>query len=331
MNTAICDDLILLDLQPVIETNTLANRIAKRYKHLKKWARNNATDCFRIYDRDIPEYPFAIDYYAGRFNIQYFSKEQDEDSDLPQDITNLVESSLCLLFGVSAQNIFWKIRKKRARLEQYEKINTKKNYFTVFEHGQRFFINLCDYLDTGLFLDHRLTRQLAASMSEGKSVLNLFAYTGSFTVHCAAHGAHTSTTIDMSNTYIDWAQDNFNLNNLDLNDHKILREDCIKFLKETRNDKKRYDLIILDPPTLSRSKKMEDMFDVQRDHVELLKLCFGLLTHDGEIIFSTNSRRFKLDQTGLSGYKIKDVTAKTLPPDFRDARIHKCWIIKNAL
>lgn len=331
METAICDDLILLDLQTVSETNTLANRIAKRYKHLKKWARSNATDCFRIYDRDIPEYPFAIDYYAGRFNIQYFSKELDEDLDLPQDVTNLVESSLCSLFGVLSQDIFWKIRKKRARLEQYEKIDTKKNYFTVFEHGQRFFINLYDYLDTGLFLDHRMTRQLAASMSEGKSVLNLFAYTGSFTVHCAAHGAYSSTTIDMSNTYIDWTRDNFNLNNLDLNDHKIVRDDCIKYLKEAKHDKRRYDLIILDPPTLSRSKKMEEMFDVQRDHIELLKLCFEFLSPDGEIIFSTNSRRFKLDETELSRFIIKDVTAKTLPQDFRDAKIHKCWIIKNAL
>jgi len=328
MKTAICDDLVLLDLQQLSENSTLGNRLAKRYKHLKKWAKSTVTDAFRIYDRDIPEYPLAIDYYAGRFNIQYFSKGADEGEEIPPEMTALTEDAIRSLFGVEKADIFWKVRKVRSRLEQYEKIAGRHNYFSVFEHGQRFLINLTDYLDTGLFLDHRTTRQLAASLAGGRRVLNLFAYTGSFTVHCAAHGADLSTTVDMSNTYTDWTKDNFILNEMDLNSHQIIRDDCIKFLKEAKSAKVRYDLIILDPPTLSRSKKMEEMFDVQKDHIQLLNDCFALLAPDGEIIFSTNSRRFKLDEEALAGRQIKDVTAKTLPQDFRDAKIHKCWIIR---
>jgi len=329
MKTAICDDLILLDLQPVTESGILGNRIAKRYKHLKKWAKSTVTDAFRIYDRDIPEYPLAIDYYAGRFNIQYFSRGSEEGEEIPAEISELTENTICQLFGVAQNSIFWKIRKVRARLEQYERIAGRHNYFSVFEHGQRFLINLTDYLDTGLFLDHRTTRQLAASLAGGRRVLNLFAYTGSFSVHCAAHGAHSSTTVDMSNTYTDWTKDNFVLNEMDLLEHQIIRDDCIKYLKEAKNQKARYDLIILDPPTLSRSKKMEEMFDVQKDHIQLLNDCFALLAPDGEVIFSTNSRRFKLDEDALAGHLIKDVTQRTLPQDFRDAKIHKCWIIRK--
>lgn len=224
--------------------------------------------------------------------------------------------------------IFWKTRIKRERTQQYEKIDAQERFFTVFEYGAKFKINLHDYLDTGLFLDHRETRQLAASMAKGKRLLNLFAYTCSFSVHAALAGASFTKSVDLSNTYTDWGRDNFLLNNISLKNHEIIRADCIKFLDEEIRSRTKYDLIIIDPPTISRSKKMDGLFDIQTDYPMLIAKALKLLSPEGTIFFSTNSRKFKFDTSLFESCDTKEISDKTLPIDFHNKKIHRCWKIK---
>lgn len=323
----------LLELNPAdIDYGTLGNRIRKNYRHWKKWAKRTESDVFRIYDRDIPQYPLAIDYYAGRFNIQYFFTSHDEDYEIDPAFQKDVNSILTSIFiekTIQDSDIFWKFRKRRKRLEQYEKLESSKNFFVAMEYGIPFLVNLSDYLDCGLFIDHRETRQYVRERAKGKRVLNLFAYTGSFSVYAAAGGADFTMSVDMSNTYCQWTRDNFDLNELDLSKHRVLRQDCLVFLKELPKSGWKYDLIVLDPPTLSRSKKMEDIFDVQRDHAQLIREAALSLDPGGEIIFSTNSRKFVLADTITKYYDTIELTEKLHPADFRNQKIHYTWLIKN--
>jgi 23S rRNA (cytosine1962-C5)-methyltransferase len=299
------------------------NRIRKNYRHLRKWATRTHTNCFRIYDRDIKEFPLAIDYYDGRFCVHYFTSSRD--SDAPRaDLYEVVVSALGSLFQAPLESIYWRTRIKREKTEQYEKAGESREFFTVLEYGLRFKINLIDYLDTGLFLDHRETRRLVASMAPGKRVLNLFAYTCSFSVHAAAAGALFTKSVDLSNTYTEWGKENFLLNSLPLANNVIIRDDCLQFLKEERSA---YDLIVIDPPTISRSKKMDQMFDIQKDYPFLISRALGLLSKDGVIIFSTNSRDFDFDGSQFRGCSILDISKKTIPIDFHSQKTHYCWKI----
>lgn len=297
-------------------TSILKNRLLKNYRHLRKWARRCSTDCFRIYDRDIKEYPFSIDIYAGRFCVHHFLFEGDEENKHKP----VIEEALNALFGPST--IYWRTRFKRKKIEQYEKVDTLKQFFVVREYGLKFQVNLIDYLDTGLFLDHRETRQRVAARARGKRLLNLFAYTCAFSVHAAAQGAIYTKSVDMSNTYTEWGRTNFELNGLPEKHNPIVRADCLKFLQEERA---LYDVIVVDPPTLSRSKKMDEMFDVQQDHAALLFSALRLLANDGILFFSTNARRFTLD--ALGDYCVKEISDKTIPQDFHNKKIHRCWEI----
>ena len=198
----------------------------------------------------------------------------------------------------------------------------------VLEYGIKFKVNLLDYLDTGLFLDHRETRQLVAARAKEKRLLNLFAYTCSFSVHAAAAGAIFTKSVDMSNTYTDWGRDNFILNSLPLKNNPIVRADCLKFLDEEIFSKTKYDIIVIDPPTISRSKKMDQMFDIQLDYISLIKKCLNLLSPDGVIFFSTNSRKFTFDHSQFESCTIIDISNKTIPIDFHSQKIHQCWKIK---
>lgn len=308
----------------------LKNRVRKNYKHLRKWAIRSQTNCFRIYDRDIKEYPLAIDFYAGRFLVQYFPIDKEGDEAKQTYLQKTAEEALCSLFGVEASAIYFRSRIKRTKTQQYEKISSKQEFFTVLEHGVKFRVNLSDYLDTGLFLDHRATRQVVASQAKGKSVLNLFAYTCSFSVHAALAGASYTKSVDLSNTYTEWGEKNFQLNEIPLRNHVIVREDCLKFLQKEVEFRHSYDVIVVDPPTLSRSKKMEDFFDIQQDYIALLSSCLKILAPGGTIFFSTNSRKFSLDSNSLPPCTLKDISSKTLPLDFRDAKIHRCWEIQHA-
>jgi len=296
------------------------NRIRKNYRHVRKWAKRTTTDCFRIYDRDIKEYPLAIDFYAGKFLVQFISFDGDIE---PKEE---VEQVLSSIFGVAPENIYWRSRIRRKKLEQYEKLADEKEFFIVHEYGVKFKVNLVDYLDTGLFLDHRETRQIVARAAKGKRLLNLFAYTCSFSVHAALAGASFTKSVDMSNTYTEWGRDNFLLNGIPLQHHAIIRADCLKFLEE---EKETYDLIVIDPPTISRSKKMEEMFDIQVDYIELIAQALKLLNPKGTIFFSTNSRKFVFDNSLFEGCKIVEITEKTIPLDFHQQKIHRCWTIST--
>ena len=300
------------------KSSPFKNCIRKNYRHIRKWAKRTETNCFRIYDRDIKEYPLAIDYYAGRFCVHQFSFSNEPRDDLRED----TEKALYDLFKASPSSIYSRIRIRREKTEQYEKAGEAKEFFSVLEYGVKFWVNLTDYLDTGLFLDHRETRRYIASIAKGKRVLNLFAYTCSFSVHAAKAGASFTKSVDMSNTYTAWGEDNFRLNGLSLDHHPIIRADCLKFLE---SETALYDIIIIDPPTLSRSKKMDQMFDIQEDYVFLIERALRLLDKGGVIFFSTNSRKFVLDAEKLPPCNILNVTKKTLPIDFRDPKIHQCW------
>lgn len=308
------------------KSSQLGNRIRKNYRHIRKWAKRSETDCFRIYDREIRQYPLAIDFYAGRFCIHYFSRHKDS-LEPPHELVEEINKILFSIFGADKEFIYWRTRAKHKETRQYEKLDQTKEFFTVYEYGVKFKVNLLDYLDTGLFLDHRETRQIVAKESQGKKMLNLFAYTCAFSVHAAHAGATFTKSVDMSNTYTAWGRDNFILNSLPLKNNLIVREDCLKFLDNEIDTGQKYDVIVIDPPTISRSKKMDQMFDIQKDYIFLISKAMELLSKNGIIFFSTNSRKFAFDEDQFKAYSIKEISHKTIPIDFQDTRIHRCWRI----
>lgn len=309
------------------KSSPLKNRIRKNYRHVRKWAKRSQTNCFRIYDRDIKEYPVVIDFYAGNFCVHYISFDRETD-EIPADLQEEVEQAICSIFNVTTDAIYSRMRIRRAKIEQYEKVDEQKQFFTVTEYGVQFKVNLLDYLDTGLFLDHRETRRLVALIAKGKRVLNLFAYTCSFSVHAAIEGASYTKSVDLSNTYTEWGKENFLLNSLSLKNNEVVRADCLKFLdEEMRSLTTKYDIIIIDPPTISRSKKMDQLFDIQVDYISLIKKSLKLLAKDGMIFFSTNSRKFIFDTTLFPSCTVKEISEKTIPLDFRNQKIHRCWQI----
>jgi 23S rRNA (guanine2445-N2)-methyltransferase / 23S rRNA (guanine2069-N7)-methyltransferase len=307
-----------------------ANRLTKNLKHIRKWARKNDISCYRVYDADLPDYAVAIDLYDDHAHVQEYAPPKSIDPQKAVQRLNDVMQSLPKLLNIPAANIALKLRKKQRGTEQYRAHGAQKQRFQVTESGLSFWVNLTDYLDTGLFLDHRITRQMLMSDAAGKDFLNLFAYTGSGTVYAAAGGAASTTTVDMSNTYLEWAKDNMAANGFTQDSHRFERANCVEWLQQAQQKQQRYDLIFLDPPTFSNSSRMEDVFDIQRDHVSLIKAAAKLLTAQGAIYFSTNNRQFKLDTTALSAMQISDISKKTLPNDFeRNTKIHYCWHLKN--
>jgi 23S rRNA G2069 N7-methylase RlmK/C1962 C5-methylase RlmI len=310
------------------KSSPLGNRIRKNYRHIRKWAKRTETNCFRLYNHDIRNYPLIIDFYDGHFCVHYLSRKTDSDFPPPE----LVEETthvLCAIFGLSSASIHWRTRAKSKENRQYEKIGEQQQFFYVLEYGVKFKVNLVDYLDTGLFLDHRETRQIVAARSQGKRLLNLFAYTCSFSVHAAVAGACFTKSVDMSNTYTEWGKDNLKLNGIPLHNHPVIRADCLKFLEEEVRSGIKYDVIVIDPPTISRSKKMDQLFDIQVDYPFLVSCALQLLNPDGIIFFSTNSRKFTFDIHLFPTCTIEDITHKTIPIDFRDEKIHRCWTISK--
>ncbi len=305
------------------KSSPFVNCIRKNYRHVRKWAKRTNTNCFRIYDRQMSNYPLAIDYYDGRYCIHYFSQLNDLDEP-PVDLQNEVNKALATIFGQEPKTIYWRTRSRSKETRQYEKAGESKEFFTVLEYGVRFKVNLVDYLDTGLFMDHRETRKMVSSIASGKRLLNLFAYTASFSVHAAVAGAVYTKSVDMSNTYCGWGRDNFILNGITPNNHVIERADCMKFLE---SEKEKYDIIVIDPPTISRSKKMDQLFDIQFDYVFLIQRSLELLNPGGVIFFSTNARKFVFEPLHFPERAIMEVSHKTLPIDFHDPRIHRCWKI----
>ncbi|HHW7570541.1 TPA: bifunctional 23S rRNA (guanine(2069)-N(7))-methyltransferase RlmK/23S rRNA (guanine(2445)-N(2))-methyltransferase RlmL [Mannheimia haemolytica] len=306
-----------------------ANRLTKNIKKIEKWAKQQGIDAYRLYDADLPEYNLAVDRYGDHIVVQeYQAPKNIDEQKARQRLLDAVSATLYVT-GVETNKLVLKVRQKQKGTNQYEKLANKGEYFYVNEYGAKLWVNLTDYLDTGLFLDHRLTRKMVGEMAKGKTFLNLFAYTGSATVHAALNGAKSTTTVDMSNTYLNWAEQNLELNNLSLRHNRLFQADCLQWLAECRE---RFELIFVDPPTFSNSKRMENSWDVQRDHIELMKQLKRILTADGTIVFSNNKRGFKMDFDGLAalGLTAENISHKTLPLDFeRNPQIHNCWIVKN--
>lgn len=307
------------------------NRLVRMAKHWKKWARRQGITCFRLYDRDIPDVPLAIDWYEGHLQIAEFVRPHDRTEIEHQVwLQRMIETAAAAL-EVDAKNVAIKHRQRQAGLAQYERAAEDSRTIVVGEGGHRFLVNLSDYLDTGLFLDHRITRSLVERDARGKRFLNMFGYTGSFTVYAAVGGAAATTTIDLSNTYLDWAKRNMQLNGFTQAWHQFIRSDALSFLRglpPVRGDM--FDLAIVDPPTFSNSKMTDDIWDVQRDHVELLNLVLERLSPGGKLYFSTNFRRFKFQEAEIRGASIREISRQTVPPDFRNKRIHRCWILLKA-
>ena len=313
-----------------------ANRVKKNLRELEGWARKENVSCYRVYDADMPEYAFAIDRYQGDelwLNVQEYQAPRSIDAKAVRARRDEALSVLPEIFGIGLDHIHLRTRRRTRRGEQYERRGNESRFTQVEEAGLKFLVNFTDYLDTGLFLDHRATRALIRDAAAGKRFLNLFCYTGSATVYAAAGGARTTTSIDLSNTYLDWARRNLEINGMTGKQHQLLRADCVAWLGEQASLGERgprFGLIFLDPPTFSNSKRMSDVLDVQRDHVELIRHAMALLTPDGELIFSTNFERFQPDLPALAELDVQDVSAATVPRDFaRNPRIHQCLRIRR--
>jgi 23S rRNA (guanine2445-N2)-methyltransferase / 23S rRNA (guanine2069-N7)-methyltransferase len=309
-----------------------SNRLKKNYKHLKKWARKNKISCYRVYDADIPQYAVAIDIYLDWIHVQEYQAHKTVDKNRAFQRINDVIDVVADILETSQEKVVLKVRKKQEGSAQYHKHDTKDHKMIVQENGLNFMINMYDYIDTGLFLDHRNTRQLIKKLANKRHFLNLFAYTGSATVYAAAGGASSTTTVDMSNTYLNWAKENLSINGYSDNvymqkRHNFIREDCLKWMQQAILDKQKYQLIFIDPPTFSNSKKMETSLDINRDHSALLSGCLALLADDGLIIFSTNARSFKLDSSIKEDCYVREITAKTTTEDFRKKPLHRCWCL----
>lgn len=316
--------------QAVLNANVatdFANRLQKNIKKIEKWAVQQGLDAYRLYDADLPDYNLAVDRYGDHIVVQeYAAPKNIDENKARQRLLDAVTATLSVT-GVETNKLILKVRQKQKGTNQYEKLANKGEYFYVNEYGAKLWVNLTDYLDTGLFLDHRLTRKMVGEMAKGKDFLNLFAYTGSATVHAALHGAKSTTTVDMSNTYLNWAEQNLILNELDGKQHQLIQADCLQWLAKCD---RQFDLIFVDPPTFSNSKRMEDSWDVQRDHIKLMTQLKRILRKEGTIVFSNNKRGFKMDFDALTelGLSAVEISAKTLPLDFeRNKQIHNCWLV----
>lgn len=317
----------------------LANRLRKNQKQLRRWLEREDISCYRLYDADLPEYAFAIDLYQSadadtperRFvHVQEYAAPAGID---PKAARRRLREGIGVigdLLAVPDEDLFFKVRRPQRGKQQYERLDRTGHFHLVAEGGLRFRVNFEDYLDTGLFLDHRETRRLIGSLAADRHVLNLFGYTGTASCYAARGGAHSTTTVDLSKTYLDWAQRNLTLNGYGSRDHKVVQADCIDWLDNARAYRGHFGLIFLDPPTFSTSKRMRGSFDVERDQVALIQAALELLAPGGDLIFSTNKRRFRLDQQALGDLSIEDLSTQTIPKDFaRNPRIHRCWRVRG--
>lgn len=318
------------------------NRLRKNLRRLRPWAQRLGLQAYRLYDSDIPEVRLIVERY-GEFLVVWeyarraeFDESRDEDERRSErsEFLSAVVGALSEECGQPVDTILVKRRERQRGSAQYQKVANTQREIVVGEGGHRFLVNLYDYLDTGLFLDHRATRALVQKLSPGRRVLNLFGYTGSFTVYAAAGGASGSLTIDLSNTYLDWAERNLHLNGIDRSRHRLLRDDVLAWLREPQPPQAGdgFDLIVLDPPTFSNSKRMRDTLDIDRDHPWLLSQTLRLLRPGGQLLFSCNHRRFALRAQELpesADLHIADLTQQTLPPDFHDPRTRCCYLISR--
>jgi len=308
------------------EAEMFANRLRKNLKALKSWIKKENIHCYRVYDADMPEYAVAIDCYEGWAHVQEYAAPKTIAPEKAAQRLSMVRLAIPSVLGIPSNRIIMKQRREQKDHSQYEKMDHQGNFITVEEGQCKLLVNLTDYLDTGLFLDHRLMRLRLATMAQGKRVLNLYCYTATATIHAALGGAYRTVSVDMSATYTAWARRNLALNGLSDTLHRVIQADCMRWLDENQEQ---FDIIFLDPPTFSRSKRMQDDFDVQRDHVMLIRKALRHLAPNGVLFFSNNFRKFKLEDNQLFDLDIQDITTKTIDKDFmRDRKIHNCFEIK---
>jgi 23S rRNA (guanine2445-N2)-methyltransferase / 23S rRNA (guanine2069-N7)-methyltransferase len=309
-----------------------ANRLRKNLQRLDPWAEREGVECFRVYDADMPEYAFAIDLYgkvSRHVYVQEYAPPKTVNQESARERRREALAVLPEVLSVPSAQIHSRVRKAQKGSGQYEKRENAEERHVVHEGGLKFWVNFRDYLDTGLFLDHRIMRSMLRDWAKGTDFLNLFCYTGSATVYAAAGGARSSVSIDLSNTYLDWAHENLLLNGFRSNAHELYRADCLEWLMDQEAGGPRFDLIFVDPPTFSNSKRMDGVLDVQRDHVGMITRSAKLLRPGGRLVFSTNYSRFKLDADALSDFAVEDIGAATIPKDFeRHARIHSAYSLR---
>jgi 23S rRNA (guanine2445-N2)-methyltransferase / 23S rRNA (guanine2069-N7)-methyltransferase len=309
-----------------------ANRLRKNLKMLDPWAEREHIECYRVYDADMPEYAFAIDLYgrdARHAYVQEYAAPKTVDQEGARERRREALAVLPDVLALPVERVHSRVRKPQKGADQYEKRENVAERHVVRENSLKFWVNFRDYLDTGLFLDHRIMRQQLREWARDADFLNLFCYTGSATVYAAAGGARSSCSVDLSNTYLDWAHENLLLNGFGGGEHELFRDDCLNWLDNQSVWGPRFDLIFVDPPTFSNSKRMDGVLDVQRDHVGMIRRSLKLLRPGGRLVFSTNYSRFKLDASALGDLAVEDISARTIPKDFeRNARIHRCFVVR---
>lgn len=307
------------------DNHPLGNRIKKNLKALKSYVQQHGLSCYRVFDWDMPEYPLCVDLYEDMVHVaEYKTKHPLDDIEYLQ----WMEESLLAIktvLKVDDDHLFVKRRERQKGIAQYEKVGHSGELKTIHENGLKFLVNMSDYLDTGLFLDHRITRNRVKEESAGKKVLNLFAYTGSFSVYAMAGGATKVTTVDLSNTYLNWSKENFKVNGFNPDEHLFIKTDVKEWIKEEPTEL--YDIVILDPPTVSRSKMAKTKFDIQPDHPEMIHHVLKHMNKGGALYFSTNFREFQFMPKRIEASSYEDISLATVPDDFRNKKIHYCWRI----
>jgi len=312
-----------LDTKGHEQAELLKNRLLKTSRHLRRWPKRGI-HCFRLYERDIPEIPLVIDRYHDHLHIADYERPHDRTPAQYMEWLELMTETARTTLEIPEGQVFLKHRARQSGTTQHTRVNDQSYIFPVEEGGLKFEVNLSDYVDTGLFLDHRILRSQIREEAKGKRILNLFCYTGAFSVYAAAGGAESTTSVDLSNTYLDWAGRNFQLNGISIARHDFIRSDVMEFLANLPT-MPQFDLAIVDVPTFSNSKKHESIWDVQRDHVELLNRTLAVMPEGATLYFSNNFRRFKLDEPAIDCQHIREISKHTVPEDFRNKRIHQCW------
>ncbi|HJW17080.1 MAG TPA: class I SAM-dependent methyltransferase [Flavisolibacter sp.] len=312
--------------QPFGKYLMFKNRLEKVYRHLSKQAKRQDIGCYRLYDHDLPEFPLLIELYESRVYVSEYKRRHELSEEEHEQWWEQCKAIIAETAEINEEDIFLKLRqRKESRTGQYQKVDTSKVEFIVREAGLKFIVNLSDYLDTGLFLDHRITRNMVREISSGKRVLNLFCYTGSFSVYAAAGNASSVVSVDLSKTYLDWTNRNMALNFPDYSSHVMIHADVKQYLKTVPPNS--FDLVVMDPPTFSNSKRMDDILDVQRDHVELINDCMRALDANGLLFFSTNYTKFILEEKSINATSIRDITKATTPFDFTGKLKRQCFRI----
>ena len=302
------------------------NRLAKRARHLRRWPGKRGITCFRIYDRDIPEIPLTVDRYEDYLHLVEFERPHDRSRAEHADWLDLMLHTAATTLGVTRQHVFLKRKQPQRGKSQHPRLDNQRHEITVREGGLQFLVNLSDYIDTGLFLDHRTTRSMVQQAATGTRFLNLFGYTGAFTVYAARGGAATTTTVDLSPTYLDWSRRNLKLNGFEAPEHDLVRADALDYIRGLRPVPS-FDLAVVDPPTFSNSKRTESDWSIQQNYAELLNGVLRVMQPGSTVFFSTNFRRFKFDLESIAPAQTIEISKQTVPEDYRNRRIHRCWKI----